>query len=73
MDWMKVGSALLLVAMMIFVWPAAKRMMTESPAAEQGDWRSAIDPPDPRRDPLRRVADVVGLGNCRPPCRITAV
>lgn len=44
MDWMKIGSALLLVAMMIFVWPAAKRMMTESPAAEQGDWRSAILP-----------------------------
>lgn len=44
MDWLKIGSALLLVAMIIFVWPAAKRMLHESPAAEKGDWHSVVLP-----------------------------
>ena len=44
MDWMKIGSVLLMVAMMAFIWPSAKRMLHDSPAAEQGDWRSAILP-----------------------------
>jgi hypothetical protein len=44
MDWLKIGSALLIVAMMIFVWPAAKRMLYESPKAEKGDWQGAILP-----------------------------
>lgn len=44
MDWLKIGSALLLVAMMVFIWPAAKHMLHNSPAAEKGDWRSAILP-----------------------------
>jgi hypothetical protein len=42
MDWMKIGSALLLVAMMIYIWPAAKQMLTNSPAAEKGDWQAAV-------------------------------
>jgi len=33
-----------MVAMMVFIWPSAKRMLHDSPAAEQGDWRSAILP-----------------------------
>ncbi|MDA0824366.1 MAG: hypothetical protein O3C28_18360 [Proteobacteria bacterium] len=44
MDWMKIGSAVLVIAMMIFIWPSAKRMLHESPAAESGDWRSAVLP-----------------------------
>lgn len=44
MNWLQIGSALLLVAMMIFVWPAAKRMLHESRAAEKGDWRGALLP-----------------------------
>ncbi|MDP6183855.1 MAG: hypothetical protein QF609_08555 [Gammaproteobacteria bacterium] len=44
MDWLKIGSAVLIVAMLIFVWPSAKRMMHESPAAEKGDWQAAVLP-----------------------------
>lgn len=44
MDWMKIGSALLLIAMMIYIWPAAKHMLTNSPKAEKGDWQAAVVP-----------------------------
>jgi uncharacterized membrane protein len=44
MDWMKIVSALFLVAMMIYIWPSAKNMLTNSPDAEKGDWQSAILP-----------------------------
>lgn len=44
MDWMKIGSALLLVMMIVLLYPRAKRMMSEAPKAEAGDWRSAILP-----------------------------
>jgi hypothetical protein len=44
MDWMKIGSAVLVIAMMVFIWPSAKRMLHESPAAESGDWRSVVLP-----------------------------
>ena len=42
MDWMKIGSALLLITMILVLWPRAKQMMTESPTAESGQWKSAI-------------------------------
>lgn len=42
MDWMKIGSALLLVMMIVLLYPRAKQMMSETPKAEAGDWRSAI-------------------------------
>jgi len=44
MDWLKIGSAVLIVAMLIYVWPSAKRMLHESPDAEKGDWSSAVIP-----------------------------
>ena len=44
MDWMKIGSALLLIAMMIYIWPSAKQMLTNSPKAEKGDWQAAVVP-----------------------------
>jgi hypothetical protein len=44
MDWLKIGSAVLIVAMIIFIWPSAKHMMNNSPAAEKGDWQGAILP-----------------------------
>jgi len=44
MDWLKIGSTALIVAMMIFIWPAAKHMLHNSPEAEKGDWQSAIFP-----------------------------
>ena len=42
--WMKVGSALLLGAMIVMLSPRAMQMMKESKAAEAGDWPSFILP-----------------------------
>jgi len=44
MDWMKIGSALLLLMMLVFLWPRAKQMMQESPKGGSGDWKAAIIP-----------------------------
>jgi len=44
MDWMKIGSALLIIAMIVWIWPRAKRMMTESRKAEPGEWTGALLP-----------------------------
>ena len=44
MDWMKIGSALLLVAMIVFIWPSAKHMAKNSPKAENGDWQAVLLP-----------------------------
>lgn len=44
MDWLKIGSAVLIVAMMIYIWPAAKTMLHDRPDAEKGDWQAAILP-----------------------------
>ncbi|MCB1758470.1 MAG: hypothetical protein KDI68_01640 [Gammaproteobacteria bacterium] len=44
MDWMKIGSALLILAMIIFLFPRAKQMLKESPEAQPGDWQGAILP-----------------------------
>jgi hypothetical protein len=42
--WMKVGTALLLGLMILFLLPQAKRMLTESPAPQAGDWRAFVLP-----------------------------
>ncbi len=44
MDWMKIGSALLLLMMIVYIFPRARQMMTNSPKAEPGEWRSALLP-----------------------------
>ena len=44
MDWMKIGSALLLVAMIAVIFPRAKQMLSNSPKAEKGDWTSVALP-----------------------------
>ena len=44
MDWLKIGSALLIVAMLIYVWPSAKHMVKHSPEAEKGDWQAVLLP-----------------------------
>ncbi len=44
MDWMKIGTALLLVMMIVMLWPRAKEMLTNSPKAEKGQWQAAILP-----------------------------
>jgi len=40
--WMKIGSAVLLGAMVIFLFPRAKHMLENSPKAESGDWQIFI-------------------------------
>ena len=40
--WMKIGTAVLLVAMLVFLWPRAKQMVKESPKGSGEDWRSFI-------------------------------
>ena len=44
MDWMKIGSALLLGAMILLLWPRAKQMMSESRKAEAGEWQGVLLP-----------------------------
>jgi len=44
MDWMKIGSALLLGMMVLFLWPRAKQMLQDSPKAQPGDWQAVILP-----------------------------
>ncbi len=42
MDWMKIGSAILLGLMLVFLLPRAKQMVANSPDAQAGDWSSAL-------------------------------
>jgi hypothetical protein len=44
MDWMKIGSALLLVMFIAVIFPHAKRMLKESPEGSSNEWMSAIIP-----------------------------
>jgi hypothetical protein len=44
MDWMKIGSAMLLIAMILFLWPRAKQMINESRKAEAGEWMGVALP-----------------------------
>lgn len=44
MDWIKIGTAALLIMMIVFLWPRAKQMMSETRKAKPGEWQSAILP-----------------------------
>ncbi|MCP3668161.1 MAG: hypothetical protein GY696_37685 [Gammaproteobacteria bacterium] len=44
MDWMKIGSAVLIGMMILFLLPRAKQMLTQSPEAKPGDWQGVILP-----------------------------
>lgn len=44
MDWMKIFAAMLLVAMIVVLWPNAKKMMENSRKAESGEWMSVVMP-----------------------------
>ncbi|MES9946028.1 hypothetical protein [Candidatus Thiodiazotropha sp. CDECU1] len=44
MDWTKIIWALLLGAMILFLWPRAKHMLKNSPKAEKGDWQAVVLP-----------------------------
>ena len=40
--WMKIGTAVVLGAMLLVLWPRAKQMVKESPKGSSEDWRSFI-------------------------------
>jgi len=42
--WMKILSAVLIVMMLVFIFPRAKQMLTESPKGSSADWVSALIP-----------------------------
>ena len=44
MDWLKIASAVLLVAMFFMILPSAKRMVKESPKGSASDWMGYIVP-----------------------------
>lgn len=44
MDWMKIFSALLIVAMLVYLLPRAKDMITNSPKGSNNDWMAALIP-----------------------------
>ena len=44
MNWMQIGSALLLVAMIAMLWPRTKRIMAETRKAEPGEWMGVVVP-----------------------------
>jgi hypothetical protein len=44
MDWLKIISALFLVAMMVMLYPRLKYATQNSPKGTKGDWLSVIKP-----------------------------
>jgi len=44
MDWLKIASAVFLVAMFFMILPSAKRMVKESPKGSSSDWMGYIVP-----------------------------
>ena len=44
MDWVKIGSALLLVAMLVFIFPRLKQAVNHAPKGSMQDWMGFIVP-----------------------------
>jgi len=44
MDWIKIASAIFMVAMFFMILPHAKRMVKESPKGSSSDWMGFILP-----------------------------
>ncbi len=42
--WLKIGSALLLGAMLVMIWPRARIMMQEGRKGSASEWKSALIP-----------------------------
>lgn len=42
--WMKIGSAMLLGGMLLYLWPRARVMIKESPKGSAAEWKSALIP-----------------------------
>ena len=44
MDWLKIGSALFLVAMLVFIFPRMRQAIKHSPKGTMKDWLGYIFP-----------------------------
>ena len=44
MDWMKIGTAALMIMMVVMIWPRARDMLKNSPKGSNADWMSALIP-----------------------------
>lgn len=44
MDWLKIGSALFLAAMLIYLFPRAKETIANSPKGSASDWMGFVIP-----------------------------
>ncbi|RDH84652.1 MAG: hypothetical protein DIZ80_04060 [endosymbiont of Galathealinum brachiosum] len=44
MDWLKIGSAVFLIAMIVFIWPRMKHAVANSPKGTMQDWMGYIVP-----------------------------
>ncbi len=44
MDWVKIGYAVLAIALIIFIYPAARYWLKNSPTAKEGDWQAFLLP-----------------------------
>jgi len=44
MDWLKIGSAVFLIAMIVFMWPRMKHAVENSPKGTMNDWMGFIVP-----------------------------
>jgi len=44
MDWMKILSAIGIIAMMIIIWPSVKHATQNSPKGSTADWMAFIKP-----------------------------
>ncbi len=42
--WLQIGSAVVVVLMLVFLYPTAKQWMSNGPKAQPGDWRAALIP-----------------------------
>lgn len=40
--WMKIGSAVLIGAMLMYLWPRAKHMLENSPRGSREDWSTFL-------------------------------
>ncbi len=44
MDWMAIGSAVLIIALMVFIFPRMKHAVQNSPKGSSSDWMGFIIP-----------------------------
>ena len=42
--WLQIGSAVIVVLMLVFLWPTAKKWMSDGPKVQPGDWQAALIP-----------------------------